>query len=206
MEDVLDLYAEPYQRAKPVVCFDEKSFQRLDEVRPPIVMKKGHPKRQDYEYKRQGTSNLFMFFQPLAGLRHVEVTERRTKVDFADCMKALVDDFFPWAEQIRVVLDNLNTHTAASLYERFPAEEARRLAKKIEFHYTPKHGSWLNMAEIEIGVLANQCLDRRIPDMETLKVEVAAWENDRNNHKATVKWRFSTAAARIKLARLYPLQ
>lgn len=204
MEDVLDLYHEAYQYEQPVVCFDEKSYQLLDDVRDPLPPRPGQPERQDNEYLRNGTSNLFIFFQPLTGLRHVEVTERRTKVDFGACMKALVDEYFPHADVIRVVLDNLNTHNAASLYEAFEPAEARRLARKLEFHHTPNHGSWLNMAEIELSALSRQCLDRRIPDMARLKAEVAAWEKARNQHKTTVDWRFTTADARIKLRRLYP--
>lgn len=204
MEDVLDLYHEAYQYEQPMVCFDEKIYQLLDDVRAPLPTRPGQVARQDNEYQRNGTCNLFMIFQPLMGLRHVEVTERRTKTDFAACMKALVDDYFPHADTIRVVLDNLNTHNAASLYDAFPPEEARRLAKKLEFHYTPKHGSWLNMAEIELSALSRQCLDRRIPDMDRLKAEIAAWEITRNQHKTTVDWRFTTADARIKLRRLYP--
>ena len=204
MEDVLDLYEEAYQYDQPVVCFDEKPYQMLDDSRASLPPAPGQVARQDYEYVRKGTCNLFMFFQPLTGLRHVEVTARRTKVDFAACMKALVDDYFPHAETIRVVLDNLNTHAPASLYEAYPAAEARRILRKLAFHYTPKHGSWLNMAEIELSALARQCLNRRIPNMERLKKEVAAWEATRNQYKTTVKWQFTTADARIKLHRLYP--
>lgn len=205
MEDVLDLYHEAYQYDQPLVCFDEKMCQLLADARPELPPEPGQPRRQDYEYVRKGTCNLFMFFQPAMGLRHVEITERRTKLDFARCMQLLVDEYFPHAEVIRVVLDNLNTHKLASLYEAFPPEEARRLARKIEFHYTPKHGSWLNMAEIEWKVLSDQCLGgRRIGSIEALKPEVEAWETARNRRNAKVNWQFSTEDARTKLRRLYP--
>jgi hypothetical protein len=204
MEDVLDLYAEPYDPQYPQVCFDEVPYQLVSETRMPLPMQPGKPQRYDYEYKRNGTCNLFIFFQPLAGWRHVKVTERRTKRDFAQCMKEMVDVHFPDADKIRIVLDNLNTHTPAALYEVFDAAEARRLVQKLELHYTPKHGSWLNMAEIEISVLTAQCLDRYIPDMATLDREVTAWQTERNAHKASVDWRFTTIQARDKLKRLYP--
>lgn len=204
MEDVLDLYAEPYDPKRPLVCFDEASIQLIIEKRFPLPMQPGQPERFDYEYKRNGTRNLFMFFQPLAGWRHVKVTERRTKIDFAHCMKDLVDVFLPDADVIRVVQDNLNTHTPASLYEAFEPTEAKRILDRLEFHYTPKHGSWLNMAEIEIGILSRQCLDRRIPDADTLRREIAAWQAPRNEQQATVEWRFTTSDARVKLDRLYP--
>ena len=204
MEDVLDLYAEPYAPKRPLVCLDEKSIQLIAETRKPLPMEPGQPERFDYEYRRNGTRNLFVFFQPLAGWRHVKVTERRTKIDFAHCMKELVDVYFPEAEVIRVVQDNLNTHTPATLYEAFEPAEAKRILERLEFHYTPKHGSWLNMVEIEIATLKKQCLDRRIPDEDTLRHEIAAWEAPRNKRRATVDWRFTTADARIKLKRLYP--
>ena len=204
MEDVLDLYAEPYSSSRPVVCFDERPVQLLGEVRQPLPPQPGQPQRIDYEYHRNGTCNLFTYFQPLAGWRHVEVTDRRTKQDFAYCMKSLVDVHFPLAEIIRVVIDNLNIHTPAALYETFEAKEARRILKKLEFHYTPKHGSWLNQVEIELSVLSRQCLERRIPDQETLKQEITAWEESRNQARATVAWRFTTTDARVKLQRLYP--
>lgn len=204
MEDVLDLYAEPYSPSHPVVCFDERPVQLLGEVHQPIPPQPGQPQRIDYEYHRNGTCNLFTYFQPLAGWRHVEVTDRRTKQDFAYCMKSLVDVHFPLAEIIRVVIDNLNIHTPAALYETFEAKEARRILKKLEFHYTPKHGSWLNQVEIELSVLSRQCLERRIPDRETLKQEITAWEESRNQARATVAWRFTTTDARVKLQRLYP--
>jgi transposase len=204
MEDVLDLYAEPYSPSRPVVCFDERPVQLLGEVRQPLPPEPGQPQRIDYEYHRNGTCNLFTYFQPLAGWRHVEVTDRRTKQDFAYCMKSLVDVHFPLAKIIRVVIDNLNIHTPAALYETFEAKEARRILKKLEFHYTPKHGSWLNQVEIELSVLSRQCLERRIPNKETLKQEIAAWEESRNQARATVAWRFTTTDARAKLQRLYP--
>jgi hypothetical protein len=206
MEDVLDLYAEPYDPRHPQVCFDEVPYQLVSETRRPLPMQPGRPQRYDYEYQRNGTCNLFVFFQPLAGWRHLKVTERRTKRDFAQCMKELVDVHFPEADKIRVVLDNLNTHTPAALYEAFDAAEARRLVQKLEFHYTPKHGSWLNMAEIEISVLTAQCLDRYIPDIAPLDREVSSWQNERNAHRASVDWRFTTVKARDKLKRLYPSQ
>jgi len=204
MEDVLDVYDRPYDPHHPQVCFDEKSVQLIAETRHPLPSKPGQPERFDYEYRRNGTANLFVFFQPLMGWRHILITDRRTKVDFAQCMRYLVDDLFPEADTIVIVQDNLNTHTPASLYEAFEPAEAKRILDRLEFHYTPKHASWLNMVEIEIGVLCEQCLDRRIPDRPTLASEIAAWERDRNEQRATVKWRFSTADARIKLKRLYP--
>ena len=204
MEDVLDLYAEPYDPKRPQVCFDEVSFQLIIEKRLPLPIRPGQPERFDYEYKRNGTRNLFMFSQPLGGWRHVKVTERRTKIDYAHCMKDLVDVFFPDAGVIRVVQDNLNTHTPAALYEAFEPSEAKRILNRLEFHYTPKHGSWLDMAEIEIGILSRQCLDRRIPDEDTLRREIAAWEASRNEQRATIEWRFTSSDARVKLNRLYP--
>lgn len=204
MEDVLDLYAEPYDPQRPKVNFDETSKQLIAETRPPLKVKVGQPQRDDYEYSREGVRNLFMFVEPQTGWRHVAVTTQRTKLDFAQQMKWLVNERYPEAEIIRIVLDNLNTHTAASLYEAFAPEEARRIVKKLEFHYTPKHGSWLNMAEIELSVLQRQCLDRRIPDEATLKQEIKAWEERRNNMRATIDWRFSITDARDKLKRLYP--
>ena len=205
MEDVLDVYARPYDPRRPQVCFDEHSVQLIAETRLPLPAKPGQPERYDYEYKRNGTRNLFMFFEPLGGWRHVKVTERRTKLDFAACMRDLVDDFFPDADKIVLVLDNLNTHTPASLYEAFAPSEAKRILDRLEFHYTPKHGSWLDMAEIEIGVLIEQCLADRIPDEETLCREIAAWQKARNDERATVNWQFTTTDARTKLKRLYPI-
>jgi len=204
MENILDLYHLPYDVRYPLVCFDESSKQLIAETRTSLPMKPGEVMRYDYEYERQGVRNLFLFFEPLRAWRHIEVTERRTKVDFAYCMKNLVDKWYPEAEKIRVVMDNLNTHKPSSLYEAFPPEEARRLLARLEFHYTPKHGSWLNMAEIEFGILARQCLDRRIPEQEMLVNEVAAWEAHRNERKTTVNWQFTTTDARIKLKKLYP--
>ncbi len=205
MEDVLDVYARPYAPHRPQVCFDEHPVQLIAEKRAPPPAKPGCLERFDYEYRRQGPRNLFMFFQPLGGWRHVKVTERRTKLDFAHCMQELVDDFFPDAEQIVVVLDNLNPHTPAALYEAFAPAEAKRLLDHLEFHYTPKHGSWLDMAEIETGVLTKQCLADRIPDEPTLCREVAAWEKARNEQQAPVNWQFTTIYARNKLKRLYPV-
>lgn len=204
MEDILDLYAEAYDPRRPVVCFDERPYQLLGDKREPLPMEPGRPRREDYEYEREGSCNLFLTFQPLTGWRHVEVTKRRTSEDFARQMKWLVDEVFPEAEVIRVVLDNLNTHTPAALYQTFPPEEARRLTRKLAFHYTPKHGSWLNMVEIEFSVLARQCLKRRLPDVASVRREVEAWEEDRNAARATVAWRFTTTDARLKLHRLYP--
>lgn len=204
MEDVLDLYAEPANPARPLVCFDECPVVLHDEVRPSLPPAPGRPARQDYEYRRQGACSLAGFFDPHAGWRHVLVSERRTKADFADWLRELVDVHYPQADVIRVVLDNLNTHTLAALYERFPPAEARRVAQKLEFHYTPKHGSWLNMIEIEWSVLADQCLARRLPDQATLAREIAAWEIARNAAHATIDWQFTVAKARTKLHRLYP--
>jgi len=203
-EDVLDLYAESYDPKRPVVCFDETSKQLVAEKRPPIPAKSGRRERFDYEYQRNGTRNLFLFCQPLAGWRHLAVTERRTMKDFAHQMRWLVDEAYPEAEKIRVVLDNLNTHRPASLYETFLPKEARRIRKRLEFHHTPKHGSWLNMAEIEFSVFSKQCLARRIGDEETLKREIAALEAERNQAEATINWRFTTVGARVKLQHLYP--
>jgi hypothetical protein len=204
MEDVLDLYAEPYDPKRPKVNFDESSKQLIGEVRTPLPVQPGHAARYDYEYKRNGTRNLFVFVEPQAGWRHVVVTEHRTMQDFAHQMQWLVDERYPEAEVIRVVLDNLNTHRPASLYETFAPAEAHRLRQKLEFHYTPKHGSWLNMAEIELSVLARQCLHRRIATEATLKRELAAVEATRTAARATIDWQFTTAQARVKLHRLYP--
>ncbi len=204
MEDVLELYAEPYDAKRPKVNFDETSKQLIKETRQPLPAQPGRPERFDYEYQREGTRNLFLFTEPQAGFRHVSITEHRTMKDFAQQMKWLVDVAYPQAEVIRVVMDNLNTHKAASLYEAFEPEEARRIVKKLEFHYTPKHGSWLNMAEIELSVLQRQCLDCRIPDEAALTHEVAVWQTQRNKEQATIDWRFSVTDAREKLKRLYP--
>ena len=204
MEDVLDLYAEPYDPKRPVVCFDETSTQLLAETRAPMPPRPGRPQRQDYEYRREGTRNLFLACEPLAGWRQVAVTQRRTMQDFAHQMRWLVDEAYPEVPVVRVVLDNLNTHRTASLYETFPAVEARRIAKRLEFHHTPKHGSWLNMAEIEFSVLSRSCLRQRIPDQETLGREVQALVRERNAAQSIINWRFNTQNARTKLHRLYP--
>jgi len=204
MEDVLEVYAEPYDPNRPKVNFDETSKQLIKETRQPLPAQPGHPQRFDYEYERNGTRNLFLFVEPQTGRRHVHVTEQRTKLDFAYEMQWLVDQGYPEATVIRVVLDNLNTHKPASLYEAFPPAEARRIARKLAFHDTPKHGRWLNRAEIELRVLQPQCLKRRIPEEETLKHEIAAWEKQRNTEQATIDWRFSVTDAREKLKRLYP--
>ena len=204
MEEVLELYAEPYDPRRPKVNFDESSKQLIAQRRPPLPTQPRRPQRYDYQYERAGTRNLFLFIEPQAGLRHVKVSEQRTMIDFAQQMKWLVDVAYRQAEVIRVVLDNLKTHKAASLYETFAPEEARRIIKKLEFHYTPKQGSWLNMAEIELSVLQRQCLDRRIPDEVTLVHEIAAWEKERNEKQATIDRRFSVTDAREELKRLYP--
>ena len=204
MEDVLDVYARPYDPKRPLVCMDESNKQLLDNTREPLPMTPGQPARIDHEYQRQGVANLFMFFEPLAGQRHIRVTDRRTRQDWAIAMRELADVWYPNAETIVVVLDNLNTHNPASFYEAFPPEEAHRLTHRFEFHYTPKHGSWLNMAEIELSVLARQCLNRRIPDQSMLRSEAAAWEQERNCKVVKVDWQFRTADARIKLKHLYP--
>lgn len=204
MEDVLDVYKRPADPARPIVCFDESPEQLVSETRLPLPAEPGQPERYDYEYCREGVANLFMFFAPLENWRHVKVTDRRTKTDWAACMRDLVDVHFPDAEKIVVVEDQLNTHNPAALYETFPPAEARRILERLEFHFTPKHGSWLNMAEIEFSVLSRQCLDRYIPDKATLAQETLAWETRRNDEGATVNWRFTTADARIKLKRLYP--
>lgn len=204
MEDVLDIYHLPYDPDYPYVCFDESNKQLVAEKRVPVPAEPGQLERYDYEYKRNGVRNLFLFFSPLASWRHVKVTGQRTHVEWAYCMKDLVDVHFPNAIRIRVIQDNLNTHNPAFLYQVFEPAEAKRILDKLEFHYTPKHGSWLNMAEIEFSVLARQCLDRRIADEDTLIREVHSWEEHRNQIKATVDWQFSTDDARIKLKKLYP--
>jgi hypothetical protein len=204
MEEILTLYHRPIDPERPLVCFDESSKQLVSETRTPLPAEPGQPERYDHEYKREGVSNLFMFFAPLLAWRHVSVTERRTQNDFAIQMKYLVDEAFPKAKKVIVVMDNLNTHVAHALYTAFEPAEARRILERLEFHYTPKHGSWLNMAEIELSVLATQCLDQRIPDKSTLEAQVAAWETQRNQKNCTVDWQFSAAGARIKLKQLYP--
>jgi transposase len=204
MEDILEVYTRPYDPDRPQVCLDEASTQLLNDARPPRMAKPGKPARYDYEYERNGTANLFLVTEPLRGWRHVEVTERRTKLDWARVIKDLVDVRYPDADRIVLVLDNLNTHTPAALYEAFPPAEARRIVERLEIHYTPKHGSWLNVAEIELSTMSGQCLNRRIPDRETLEREVAAWEAERNALGGPVNWRFTTEDARVKLKRLYP--
>ena len=204
MEDVLDVYKRPYDPKRPNICLDETSKQLIGETRTPVLGRPGQPARYDFEYKRNGVANLFMMFEPLAGKRHVKVTQRRTKIDWAHCVREMVDQIYPDAEQIVLVMDNLNTHNKSSLYEAFEPAEAKRIADKLEIHYTPKHGSWLDMAEIKLGILARQCLSRRIDNMEQLKDEVAAWQVIRNTAEAKVNWRFTTEDARIKLKRLYP--
>lgn len=205
MEDVLHLYAEPYDPTHPIVCFDELPYQLVDDSRPPLPRAPGLPVRDDYEYVRRGTGNLFGCFEPRVGRRHITVTAQRTKEDFAEAMRVLVDEWYPEVEKVRVVLDNLNTHTGAALYEAFAPAEARRILERVEWHYTPKHGSWLNQMEIEWSVLTRQCVDRRIGDVETLAREVAAWQAARNAAHVTVDWRFGVGEARTTLARLYPV-
>jgi hypothetical protein len=204
MEDGLEVYQHPRDPKHPLVCCDEGTKQHIKETRLLIPAAPGQVAKEDYEYERNGTSNLFMVFAPLESWRQVKVTDQRPRVDWAYCMRDLVDRYFPEAEQITLVMDNLNTHQLASLYEAFPPAEARRIAEKLDIHYTPPPGSWLDMAEIELRVLSRQCLDRRIPDQATLKLVVAAWQTTRNDAAASVNWRFTTAAARIKLKRLYP--
>ncbi len=204
MEDVLDWYAEPYDARRPHVCFDESPVQLTSEKRHPLPARPGQSVCYDYEYQREGTANLFLFVQPLRGWRQVNVTARRTQQDFAQQMKRLVDVYFPTAEVIRLVVDNLNTHTPAALYEAVVPAEARRITRQLEFHYTPQQGSGLNLAECEFAVLASPCLDRRIPDSETLRREVSAWQTQRTHHQAKINWQFGTDSARLKLKRLYP--
>ncbi len=204
MEDVIEVYHRPHDPDRPVVCVDETSKQLIAETRVPIPAKPGHPRRIDYEYKRNGTANLFMMFAPLEGWRGVKVTDRHAAIDYAQVLKDLSDTHFPKAGKIVLVQDNLSTHKPASLYEAFPAEEARRLFERFEWHYTPKHGSWLDLAESELSVLSRQCLDRRIPDKDSLIKEVAAWQNDRNKKYTKADWHFTTAEDRVKLKRLYP--
>jgi hypothetical protein len=205
MEDVLEVYQRPHDPACPVVCLDEATKQLVKETRVPMPAKPGRPSRHDYEYERNGTANLFMLFAPLEGWRHVEVTDRHTALDYAQLLKDLSDRHFPAASKIVLVQDNLSTHKPAALYEAFPTAEARRLVERFEWHYTPKHGSWLNMAESELAVLSSQCLSRRIPDKHTLIGEVAAWQASRNRNHTKADWQFTTANARVKLKRLYPV-
>jgi hypothetical protein len=204
MEDVLEVYTRPYDPKRPLVCMDETNKQLLADIHEPLPMQPGQPKRCDYEYVREGVANLFMLIEPLVGKRQVKVTQRRTKKDWAQVMRELADVHYPDAETIVVVMDNLNTHSPASFYEAFEPEDARRLATRFEFHYTPKHGSWLNMAEIELSVLRRQCLAGRIADQAALEAQVKAWQEERNASVVKVHWRFTTADARIKLAHLYP--
>lgn len=204
MEDVLDLYAETPDPKRPVVCFDESPTQLIGEVRQPIPAAPGQPRRYDYEYRRNGTVNLFVFLDAHRPWRTVKITSQRTARDFAECMRDLADIHYPRADVIRVVMDNLSTHSAGALYESFPAAEAHRVLRRLEFHYTPKHASWLNMVEIEIGVLRNQCLNRRIGERKQLSAQIAAWQRERNDARARVKWMFTTERARTKLARAYP--
>ena len=204
MEDILELYCSAYNPKVPLICMDEQPRQLIKETRKTIPAKPGEPAREDYEYERNGTANIFLFTEPLAGKRYVDATERRTSVDWAYQVRELVDVHYPEAECIQLVMDNLNTHKVASLYKAFEPEEARRLAKRLEIHYTPKHGSWLNIAEIELSALTQQCLNRRIADIEKLRKEITAWERKRNNQQRGVDWQFTTDDARIKLKRLYP--
>jgi len=204
MEDVLEVYKRPYDPSRPVVCLDETSKQLIGEVATPVAAAPGHVAHYDYEYVRNGVANLFMIFEPLAGQRDVDVTDRRTKKDYAACLRKISDQMYPDAEVIVLVQDNLNTHSPGSLYEAFEPTEAKRLADRFEVHYTPKHGSWLDMAEIELGVLGRQCLSRRIDNTGDLRREVTAWKTDRNSTGTKVNWQFTTADARIKLRRLYP--
>jgi hypothetical protein len=204
MEDVLDVYQTPYDPQVPMVCMDEQPVQLIKETRQPLPAAPGQPEKVDYEYERNGTANIFMFTEPLNGTRHVRVTEHRTAVDWAHEIRDLLEVRHPEAARVRLVCDNLNTHGIGSLYEAFPPEQARRLASRLEIHHTPKHGSWLNIAEIELSALTMQCLDRRIPDMETLTKETQQWEQRRNAAQKGVDWQFSTLDARIKLKRLYP--
>lgn len=204
MEDILDVYESPYDPRLPVVCMDEKPYQLLGEVREPLPMRSGDIQKIDSEYTRNGTVSIFVFAEPLGGVRHVSVREHRTAIDWAEEIKYLVEVSYPDSEKIVLVMDNLNTHALASLYKAFPASEARRIARKLEIHYTPKHGSWLNIAEIELNVMTRQCLSRRISDIEKLRQELSAWEQDRNGHAACIQWQFTTDKARTKLVSLYP--
>jgi hypothetical protein len=204
MEDVLDVYELPYDEHRPVVCMDEKPYQLLGEAREPLPLRPGNNEKVDSEYVRHGTCSIFVFTQPLGGVRHVSVRERRTAVDWADEIKYLSDVMYPDAHKIRLVMDNLNTHKPSSLYKTFPPEEARRILKRLEIHYTPKHGSWLDIAEIELNVMSRQCLSRRIEHLETLRTELQEWETWRNDSIARITWQFTTKDARTKLSSLYP--
>lgn len=204
MEDILDVYELPYNPLRPVVCMDEKSYQRLGEVREPLPIRKGSNQKIDSEYKRAGTCSIFVFTEPLGGVRYVNARNQRTAIDWANEVKHIVDVCYPDVEKIILVMDNLNTHKISSLYKAFPPAEARRIIKRLEVHYTPKHGSWLNVAEIEINVMTRQCLNRRIEDIETLQTELAAWQLDRNNKFSEINWHFTNDQARTKLVSLYP--
>lgn len=205
MENILDLYCQPYNKAIPVICMDEKPYQLIDQVREPLAMKPGQTLKEDNEYKRNGTCSIFVFFEPLTGWCNVDAQERRTRADWAHQIRYLLEDCFPNVQKIRLVMDNLNTHTIAALYHTFPPELARSLAKRLEIHYTPKHGSWLNMAEILISVLSRQCLSRRIPTLEKVNSQITAWQEDKLSRPTKVDWQFTTADARIKLKHLYPV-
>lgn len=204
MEDVLDIYELPYNSMQPVICMDEKPYQLLGESREPLLLKKGSNQKIDYEYVRKGTCSIFVFTEPLGGIRHVKVRDRRTAIDWAEEIKYLVDIRYPNADKIILVMDNLNTHKISSLYKAFLPAEARRIAKRLEIHYTPKHGSWLNIAEIELNVMTRQCLNRRIEDIAKLRSELSAWESERNNKISTINWQFTNSHARTKLVSLYP--
>lgn len=204
MEDILDLYQQPFDESFPVICMDEKPYQLLDQTREPIPMEPGIPERQDGEYIRNGTCSIFLFTEPLAGWRHVTACSRRTRIDWANQIRELLEVYYPNAPKIRLVMDNLNTHSISSLYEAFQPDVARNLAKRLEIHHTPKHGSWLNIAEIELSVMSGQCLDRRIATITALNEELSSWEVSRNNKQKGVDWQFTTDSARIKLKRLYP--
>jgi hypothetical protein len=204
MESVLEVYQTAYNPKIPVICIDEATKQLVKETQVPIAAERGHPERFDYEYERNGTANLFMICEPMVGWRRVAVTQQRTAIDYAHLLKTIVDSDYAQAEKLIVIQDNLNTHSPASLYKAFEPQEAQRILSRLEFCHTPKHGSWLNMAEIELSILSRQCLDRRIPDVETLKSEVDAWQDNRNHEETWIDWRFTTADARVKLHRLYP--
>ena len=204
MEDILAVYHRPYNPDRPVICMDEKPYQLLGHLREPIPMKSGTPMREDYEYQRNGTCSIFIFTEPLTGIRYTEVSKRRTKIDWARNIETLLDVYYPDAEKVILINDNLNTHSISSLYEAFPPAKAFRLAQRLEIHYTPKHGSWLNIAEIELSVMTSQCLGRRIDNMTELTKEIQAWQIDRNHNSKKVKWQFSNDDARIKLHSLYP--
>lgn len=204
MEDVLAVYARPYNPKLPVVCMDESSIQLIGEVQEPIPAAPGHPVLVDHEYVRNGVASIFLEVEPLGGRRHVKITERRTQEDWAHFIQEMLDERYPQAEKVILVMDNLNTHTTASFYQTFPPEKARRLSERLEIHYTPKHGSWLDIAEIELSVLIRQCLSSRIENIQKMRTEVTAWNNDRNNRQSKVSWHFTTGDARLKLKRLYP--